>query len=215
MRNSLWPKYSKPGTRSVYIKHIAASIALFLTTAINQPVFSQQSTTQKDTTTPKEVVDDTTTIKKEEVVLSFSTDIIEKYGEEKGLQLLVKYMIEEINTLRNDRDLKTMEMDEKLVETAQDYAKYMVDRNHYSHYDRQWRDFTYRTKQAWYAWFAIWENISPGVTLSQAINWRMQSGWHREIMLDANAKKVGVGCAFMEPDNRGMQKVRWVLLTGK
>jgi uncharacterized protein YkwD len=117
------------------MKHIAASIALFLTTSVAQPVFSQQQTIQKEKVVLTEVIDSAEL--KKEVVTSFSKDIIEKYGEKQGLELIVKYMIEEINSIREENDLEPLKEDIVLSQVAQNYAKYLADNKHYSHYDLQ------------------------------------------------------------------------------
>jgi len=187
-----------------YIRSVAWALMLTLTV----PAVAQQ-----DTLIPQEIVDDTEI--KKEVVFSFSKDIIEKYGKEQGLALLTKYMLEEINTIRKNKGLEAIEINETLTKVAQDYAQYMVDKNHYSHYDLQGKDFSYRAKEAKYPWFAIGENISPGVSIEQAVTSWMDSRWHRAIISDPDATEGGVWCAFMEVDNRGMQKVRWVYLTGR
>jgi|GEM_PF-1873199 len=87
---------------------------------------------------------------KKEVLQSFCNVLIEKYGKEKATELIIYYMIEEINSIRQEHRLQPLKVDPILAKVAEDYAQYLADNNHYSHKDLQGKTPTDRAKKAGY-----------------------------------------------------------------
>lgn len=175
-----------------YLKYIATTIAFFLATW--QEVLPQQIKNDKDPVSV-EVIDNNL---KYEVLQSYAKQIIKKYGEEKGLELLVYYMVEKINEIRKDSLLPPLIIDTTMNAVAQKYAQYLADNKHYSHIDLSGKNWKDRLRKGGYTGTVIGENLSRSSTAWWAIGsikhkeWRMRSDWHRDNLLDSSANSVWI-----------------------
>ncbi len=192
-----------------YLKNTMTALAFCLWVLTTNPWLAQQNTTQEQFSDTKELVEDS--VLKKEILYSFCSTLIEKYGKEKATALIVYYMAQEINSIREEHGLQPLKIDSTLAKVAQEYAQYLADNNHYSHNDLQGRDFTYRLKKANYTWFPLGENMSPDNVPWAAIGkqdrhqWWMWSKWHRENILNPRANSIGLGYVYTKrsPKTKG------------
>ncbi len=202
-----------------WTKNTIKALAICLGMITAQSWLAQDATNADIVSDSVETVDETQT--KKDILYAFCSDIIHKYGKEKALELIRYYMIQEINAIRKGHWLNPLKIDSTLEKVAQDYAVYMAKNNHYSHNDIQWRDVSYRLKEAGYTGSRRWENLSPSNTPSWAIGseeykqgW-MWSTWHREVILRSDVNSLWLWYAHRSGETSIDEDNYFVLIVGK
>jgi len=195
MKKSPQGDYRSDNKINKYIKYLATSIAFFLATS-QQPL-AQPVKNWDESGSMKAL--HYNNVSKDEVMHYLAKDVIQKYWSEKWLELIVYYMVQQINEIRRDSGLQELVVDQNLTKTAQQYAQYLADNKHYSHIDLQGKDACYRVNRVWYKWRCLWENLSRSNTAWWAIGsidfkqWRMRSEGHRKNLLHPSANSVWIG----------------------
>ncbi len=112
--------------------------------------------------------------------------ILDQYGNEIGLALLREHFMIEINAVRKKYNKGEVVMDEYLNQKAQEYAQYMSDNEHFSHYDKQGR-----TLDAWinvdnHKYYQINEVLKFGVdNIKETVEGWMRSPGHKATIIES------------------------------
>ncbi|TWI80423.1 uncharacterized protein YkwD [Lacibacter cauensis] len=102
-------------------------------------------------------------------------------------------MLQLLNKERKQRGLKPLTADEPLRKVARAHSEDMLRRGYFSHITPDGKDPFDRMKKAGIHYNLAGENLAYAATLSKAHNGLMHSRLHREAILNAKFKRVGIG----------------------
>ena len=102
-------------------------------------------------------------------------------------------MLQLLNKERKQRGLKPLTADEPLRKVARAHSEDMLRRGYFSHITPEGKDPFDRMKKAGIHYNLAGENLAYAATLSKAHNGLMHSRLHREAILNAKFKRVGIG----------------------
>lgn len=92
-----------------------------------------------------------------------------------------KNLAEYITKYRSNNNLLILSYDVKLDLASQWFAIYLSETWLLTHYDDNWKDWSYRISQQWLPFSYRWEIVSSSIDFSWAIQSRKDSKWHRNI----------------------------------
>jgi uncharacterized protein YkwD len=121
-------------------------------------------------------------------------------------------VLSHLNAQRKANGLTALKISAKLDKAAQGHACDNADRRSISHDSSDGGTLTTRLRKAGYKYRAAAENTGRGFgTGARAVEWWMNSPHHRDNILFARVKDVGIGIALSDaPDN----KLHWVINFG-
>ena len=102
-------------------------------------------------------------------------------------------MLQLLNKERKQRGLKPLAADEPMRKVARAHSEDMLRRGYFSHITPEGKDPFDRMKKAGIHYKLAGENLAYAATLSKAHNGLMHSRLHREAILNAKFKRVGIG----------------------
>jgi len=116
-------------------------------------------------------------------------DILKIYGKEKGMEIIRKHFLEEINMYRKNNGRPLLVLDKTLNEAAQKFAEY------WSKYKQLWHEFD--GKWVWEMWVDMkgyssrWENVAYwGTNIAEVVSDRFnRSEPHKKTMLGLNTSQ--------------------------
>jgi uncharacterized protein YkwD len=125
-------------------------------------------------------------------------------------------MLGRLNAIRNDHNLSTLRIDDRLNKAAQLHSDDMASRDFFDHQTPEGARMTDRADAFGYHWRLLLENIAAGQENSaDAVNGWMKSAGHRAAILNGKGRDTGMGHAF-RADDTGTVRMRhyWTLLIG-
>ncbi|MEZ6189523.1 MAG: CAP domain-containing protein [Planctomycetota bacterium] len=125
-------------------------------------------------------------------------------------RLWAEEVLELVNAVRKEHDLRPLKRDAKAERAATDHALDMAERGYFSHQAPEGTTLGQRCEAARVKHYGVGENIARGQPTPQAVMeaW-MNSPGHRENLLKAKWTKLGVGLA-RGTDERGRTQLTWV-----
>lgn len=119
-------------------------------------------------------------------------------------------LLELHNDFRKNNNLNALTSNDKLNNTAQQYAENMADRDTLSHYGPKWSTVTDRVKKNDYHYSLIGENIASGQKSPEEV----MDGWIKSFTHKTNIlgryKEIGIGVA---KSSRG--RLYWCVVFGE
>lgn len=132
-------------------------------------------------------------------------------GVETRLQQLHAFAVA-VNTLRWQRGLPPLKLNEQLCEAAQAYAEVLLQAGQIRHADAQGRRADYRATAAGYFYHRLGENLAAGqLSWERALTMWLESPEHRANMLDAEYRELGVG---FSANDANPYRTAWIQLLG-
>ena len=145
-------------------------------TTIN--AIKQKTTVGKKITLPK--------VDHQKIIKILPEYLIQEYGQDVWLELLREHLRIEINAIRKKYQKSEVVMDEYLNQKAQDYAQYMGDNDHFSHYDKTGKPFAEWVNTDGNLYFPEWENLAYGIMdITEVINCWMNSPGHKATIIES------------------------------
>jgi len=106
-----------------------------------------------------------------------------------------------INQLRGENGLAPLTLDRRVGEAAMDHARAMADQDFFGHVGPDGSQIGERLTRAGYVWSLVAENIAAGTaTAREAVRTWIDSPRHRDNLLLADARHVGIGHMRRDPD---------------
>lgn len=107
---------------------------------------------------------------------------------------LQNLMLEKINTLRAEKNISPLKLNDTLNTAAQNFAHDMYENSFYSHTTPNGLTPKDRIYGLWYKKNTIAENIAKGqINIDEALNSWMDSAPHKKNILDPNLDEIGIG----------------------
>jgi uncharacterized protein YkwD len=129
-----------------------------------------------------------------------------------NMEELRAQVVADVNAERAARGLPALRLNSELVRAAQGHACDNAKRQTYTHVSSDGSRLQNRLRRAGYAYALANENTGMGFASSQrAVDWWMNSPYHRDNILMRGTRDIGVGIAFSDgPDGR----LYWVVNMG-
>jgi uncharacterized protein YkwD len=121
-------------------------------------------------------------------------------------------VVANVNAEREARGLPALRMNSELIKAAQGHACDNAKRQTYTHVSSDGSRLQNRLRRAGYSYAMANENTGMGFASSQrAVEWWMNSPYHRDNILMRGTRDIGVGIAFSDgPEGR----LYWVVNMG-
>ena len=111
--------------------------------------------------------------------------ILLKYGKTKGLEIINKHALIELNKIRKENWVVPLQLNPILAKISQNYAEEMFMTKKLSHIDMYWNNYAKRAAKYWYLCMPIWENAAKSCSSIQQVIWaRKKSPGHLENIID-------------------------------
>jgi uncharacterized protein YkwD len=121
-------------------------------------------------------------------------------------------VVANVNAQRAASGLPALQLDQSLVRAAQGHACDNAKRQTFTHVSSDGSRLQHRLRRAGYTYAVANENTGMGFASPQrAVDWWMNSPYHRDNILMRGTRDIGVGIAFSDaPDSR----LYWVVNMG-
>ncbi len=121
--------------------------------------------------------------------------VVDKFWEEKALEIIQYNLLSQINSIRKELGVDTLTLDKHLVTASQLYAEEMAKTKKFSHTGKNGSDATQRAKKAWYdAKRFVGENIWWNYySIEKAMEERKKSPPHFDKIKNQNRKYLWIG----------------------
>lgn len=114
---------------------------------------------------------------------------------------LINQVLELTNAERTKAGFKTLKLNSKLVNAAQNHSENMAEDDFFSHTGEDGSSVSDRVQDAGYQYSRVGENIAAGQkTAEQVVQGWMNSPGHRANILNPNFTEIGIGYEFLEND---------------
>lgn len=132
----------------------------------------------------KEIVD---TLDHQKIITQNINLIFEKYGKEKGLEIIRNHFLIEINTIRKKNNLPWYTANDTLERVAQEYAIYLEKNKMLSHVNKNGKRIWDRLRAKKYTFTRCGENLWDWEeNIKEMIDIWMESQTHRAVILEKN-----------------------------
>ncbi|NJR37677.1 MAG: CAP domain-containing protein [Leptolyngbyaceae cyanobacterium CSU_1_4] len=119
----------------------------------------------------------------------------------KSVQSFVGQVVKLTNQFRAQKGLAPLTLNSKLSQAAQTHSQNMATQDFFGHLGKDGSSASDRASKAGYNWRTLAENIAAGQrTPSEVVNSWIKSPGHRENILNATVKEIGVGYFFLGAD---------------